>query len=86
MILKVTQGHHNCGCLIDQVSLVCSNIVCIVQPFQDITIFSVYMTAYDPEKTFSVNKTHNTRISNSKCPSGSLIGIVQLDRPHTISY
>lgn len=52
--LKVTQGHQKLRYSIDHIPLpnTVSNNVSILQNLQDITTFTVYMTACDLEKSF----------------------------------
>ena len=50
MTLKVTQGHQNC-CYSMATRHFLNNSNSILHSFQDITVFTVYATAYDLEKS-----------------------------------
>jgi len=66
MTFKVIQGHQNCRYLIGHILLV-SNNDSILHRFRDITTFTVYVTACDLEKWFSIDKTLELQVACDVC-------------------
>jgi len=74
--LKVTQGHWKWYDSVGHISLllvVCSNSVSVLRCFRDITTFTVYVTASDLEKCFSLR--HDSW-NYSKCTLSALHTII----------